>query len=310
MENGTMDVAQAVVKAQPFARQQLLLQKHSPELLVGMGITSMLVGTVLACRATFMKAPAVVDVAKARFDTIKDDREVLPEEEYSKKAYRKDLVIASRDAGWSFVKVYALPTAFIALGVYSVVKGHGITVKRNAALSSTLTLVTAGYKEYRARVAEKLGDEAEKAIYYNKREETTEETVVGSDGKEKVKKTKAVAIDVPDHSLYAKYFDETNPNWSPSAEQNRMWLQCKQQWANDMLKARGHLFLNDVYKDLGFEITQQGQVVGWVIGGEGDNFVDFGIFTNEDPMARAFVNGDEANILLDFNPDGIVLDQI
>lgn len=309
MEDCTLDIAQAVVKAQPFARTQLLMQKHSPEILVGMGITSMLVGTVLACRAS-LKAPAAYELARDRFADAKETRETLEECDYPKKAYRKDLIKISGETAWSFVKIYALPTAVIGLGVYSVVKGHGITVKRNAALSTTLTMVSAGYKEYRKRVADKFGEETEQDIYYNRREETTEETTTDASGKEKVKKTKKIVIDVPDHSLYAKIFDEYNPNWSPSPEQNRMFLQCKQGWLNDLLQARGHVFLNEVYKELGFDITQQGQVVGWVMGADGDNFIDFGMFTKDDPMAARFINGDEASIILDFNVDGPVLDQI
>jgi energy-converting hydrogenase Eha subunit A len=301
---------EAVVKAQPFARTQLLMQKHSPEILVGMGLTSMVVGTVLACRAT-LKAPAASEKIRDAFAEIKAEREELAEEIYSKKAYRLDLVRTTRDAAWSFTKIYAIPTAVIGLGVYSVIKGHGITIKRNAALSATLTMVTTGYKEYRQRVADKFGADAEADVYLNRREETSEETTVGADGKEKVKKSKKIAVDIPDHSMYAKFFDEGNPNWSPSAEQNRMWLQCKQGWMNDTLRARGHVFLNEVYDELGFERTQQGQVMGWVIGNtEGDNFIDFGIFNQDSERARRFVNGDEASIILDFNVDGVVLDLI
>lgn len=77
--------------------------------------------------------------------------------------------------------------------------------------------------------------------------------------------------------------------------------------ANDRLHARGHLFLNEVYEALGLPHTQAGAVVGWVVG-NGDNFVDFGLYTGE--AARDFVNGREGSILLDFNVDGIVYDKI
>jgi hypothetical protein len=58
---------------------------------------------------------------------------------------------------------------------------------------------------------------------------------------------------------------------------------------------------------LGIDRSQAGAVVGWVMGGEGDNFIDFGMFEagNEN-----FINGWERNILLDFNVDGVVYDQI
>ena len=86
-----------------------------------------------------------------------------------------------------------------------------------------------------------------------------------------------------------------------------MFLKAQQQYANDLLKAKGRLFLNEVYDMLGLERTKAGQVVGWVYNPEnptGDNFVDFGIYDMSKERVRAFVNGYEPSILLDFNVDG------
>ena len=80
-------------------------------------------------------------------------------------------------------------------------------------------------------------------------------------------------------------------------------------YANDLLKARGRLFLNEVYRMLGIDETKAGQVVGWVYNPDnptGDNFVDFGIYNMQRERVRAFVNGYEPNILLDFNVDGVI----
>lgn len=65
--------------------------------------------------------------------------------------------------------------------------------------------------------------------------------------------------------------------------------------------------MNDVYKSLGLEPTKAGQVVGWIYDPENpdiDNYVDFGIYDVSNERKRAFVNGYERNILLDFNVDG------
>ena len=59
--------------------------------------------------------------------------------------------------------------------------------------------------------------------------------------------------------------------------------------------------------------TKAGQVVGWIYDKKhpiGDNFVDFGIIDINDERKRAFMNGYERNILLDFNVDGNILDLI
>lgn len=62
------------------------------------------------------------------------------------------------------------------------------------------------------------------------------------------------------------------------------------------------------------EPSKAGQVVGWVYDPEnpnhnGDNWVDFGIYNIDKERNRAFVNGYERSILLDFNVDGYILDK-
>jgi hypothetical protein len=55
--------------------------------------------------------------------------------------------------------------------------------------------------------------------------------------------------------------------------------------------------------------SSAGAVVGWVLG-NGDDYIDFGIWDPNNEKAREFVNGHEAAILLDFNVDGVIYDLI
>jgi hypothetical protein len=80
-----------------------------------------------------------------------------------------------------------------------------------------------------------------------------------------------------------------------------------------MLRARGHLFLNEVYAGLGLSHTKAGAIVGWVFdrnNENGDNFVDFGFLSPETDMPYDFNLGKNGAILLDFNVDGIIYDKI
>lgn len=111
-------------------------------------------------------------------------------------------------------------------------------------------------------------------------------------------------------SQYARFFDETSPNWTKYSETNLMFLKLMQNHCNDLLKARGYIFLNEVYEKLGIPKTKAGQLVGWVYDEKnpiGDNYIDFGIFNVNN---RQSVNGYENAILLDFNVDGVILDKI
>ena len=89
-----------------------------------------------------------------------------------------------------------------------------------------------------------------------------------------------------------------------------MLLKGIQNYCNDVLKTKGHLFLNEAYDKLGIPRTKPGAVVGWIYGEKspiGDNFVDFGIRNERN---NDFVNGYTSDCILDFNVDGNILDYI
>ena len=111
-------------------------------------------------------------------------------------------------------------------------------------------------------------------------------------------------------SPYAKFFDELNPNWTKDPSANLFFLKAQEQFANDKFQAQGYLFLNDVYDSLGIPRTSFGQLVGWFKGNGGDEYIDFGIFDGDNESKRAFVNGYERSVLLDFNVDGVIYDLI
>ena len=93
-------------------------------------------------------------------------------------------------------------------------------------------------------------------------------------------------------------------------------MKHQQAYCNELLKARGFLFLNDVYEILDIPKTKAGQIVGWLYNKDGntptngDGYVDFGIYDPNYEASRRFVNGCEYNILLDFNVDGPILEYI
>ena len=109
-------------------------------------------------------------------------------------------------------------------------------------------------------------------------------------------------------SPYGVIFDEDNHNWSADEDLSMLHLRCQEQYANDILQTRGHIFLNEVYKMLGFPHTPAGAVTGWVKG-NGDDFVSFnihdGIFEGEDKNGRTVTKW-----ALDFNVDGVMYDKI
>ena len=287
------------------------VQKHSPEILAGVGVVGVVASTVMACKAT-MKLNNILEESKETRDKIKEvENNPAYEDKYTPEDAKKDLTINYMQTSMKIAKLYAPAVLLGSASLGCLLASNDILRKRNAALSAAYMTVDKGFKEYRQRVAERFGEEVEKEIRYNIKAEEIETTVVNEDGSEVTIKETVKTMDPNLYSDYARFFDEYNPNWQNDPEYNLMFLKSQQQYANDLLIARGRLFLNEVYDMLGMERSKAGQVVGWVYNEanpSGDNFVDFGIYDLHKERTRAFVNGLEPSILLDFNVDGNIWD--
>lgn len=285
----------------------LLVKKFSPEILTGVGVTGGVVAAVMASKATLELSDNVAE-GKKLIARVKEVREEQDEEEYAPQVYQKDLAISYGVYIKGIIKTYALPVAVGAASVACILTAHGILRSRNAALTVAYNALSMAYKNYRERVREDLGEEKD----YEYHTGLTQTTVSVKDEESGKNVKKKAFVKGSDHvpSGYARFFDEMNYNYNKNPELNLVFLRMQQQYANDRLRARGHVFLNEVYDSLGMERTKAGSVVGWVLSKEGPNFVDFGIYNGDSERARAFVNGDEPAILLDFNVDGIIYDKL
>ena len=293
-----------------FHRIGFQLKKHSPEILVVAGVIGGVTSAVMACKAT-TKAGDIIEDTKSQLDIIHKGMEDgnIRGVEYTKEDGTKDLAIVYTQTAVKFVKLYGPAVVLGTVSIVSILAGHNITRKRNLALTAAYATIDNSFKQYRNRVIERFGEELDRELKYDVKTKEVEETVVNEDGTESTVKTTVNVIDPNTISDYSRIFDECNPSWSKSPEHNLVFLKQQQNYANDLLKSRGHLFLNEVYDMLGFPRTQAGQIVGWVyddVNPVGDNFVDFGIYNLDSERARAFVNGYERSILLDFNVDGNV----
>ena len=277
------------------------------------GIVGTVASAVMACKAT-TKATKVVEETKK---DIKIMHEALEEgetrmgEPYSEDAFKKELASSYVHTGIEIVKLYAPAVCLGALSLTSIVASNNILRKRNVALAAAYATVDKGFKEYRNRVVERFGKEVDKELRYNLKATQIQETVVDENGKEKVVTKTIYESDEPKVSDFAKIFDEQSPYFQKDADANRFFLQSQQAYANNLLQARKYLFLNDVYKLLGFEPTKAGQVVGWIYdpnNRDRDNFVDFGLCDFSRPSVKEFMQGHERAVILDFNVDGNILD--
>lgn len=303
-----------------FTKVGFQLRKHSPEILVVAGVAGTVASTVLACRAT-LKVNDVVEDTKTNIDKIHTAVEKGHTEsgaEYSVEDSKKDLSLVYVQTGIKIAKLYAPAVALGALSITSILASNNILRKRNVAIAAAYATVDKSFKDYRNRVIERFGEEIDRELKYNIKSKEVEETIVNEKGEQETVTVLKKYVDPTDVSGYARFFEEytrdeegnviKNPYWEKDKGYNLLFLKTQQRYANDLLRAKKRLFLNEVYDMLGLPRTKAGQVVGWVYDPEknivGDNYVDFGIFASADNYSD-FVYDNDA-ILLDFNVDGNV----
>lgn len=284
------------------------IKKHSPEILVVAGVIGTVASAVMACKAT-TKIGEIIDEHKDTMEKIHEQSTDDPQV-YSEQDKQKDTAIVYTQTAVKLAKLYAPAIGLGVLSLSSILASNNILRKRNAALAAAYAAIDRSFKEYRERVVERFGQEVDHQLRYNIKAQEVEETVTDEKGKEKkVKKTVNVAD--PNASGYMKYFTRANPEWNADPEMTEFFFRAQQNYANDMLKAKGHLTLNEVYKMLGFHESKAGMVVGWIYDLDhpnGDNYVEFNV--QEVYLPNEYDGTPERGYAVDFNVDGNIYDKM
>lgn len=304
-----------------FGRSSLYLQKHSPEILLGAGVFGMVATVVMASKAT-LKVDGVVTEYTATLGKITSavqEGKTESGEEYSQQDAVEDTSKLYIQTGLKFAKLYGPAVGVGVLSIAAILGSHGVMAKRQVSLIAAYNLLGETYRQYRARVIEDLGEDVDSNYHLGLKDETRTETTLDEEGKKvKNKVTTKTSRDPNALSIYSRFFDEGNPMFRSDRLLNKAFLQSQQNYMNDILIIRGHLFLNEVYEALGFPHTKEGAIVGWVLKNSSqemkeekrDGHVDFGLYdVNNDP-GREFINLTNPTVLLDFNVDGIIFDLI
>jgi hypothetical protein len=253
---------------------------------------------VLACRATLKLSDTIDDVA-IDIAAVKFTAESTEADNYTSRDYHKDMTYVYGKATVSLVTLYGPSVILGGLSIAALTGSHVTLTRRNAALTAAYATLHSAYEAYRERIIQEVGPDRELDLYHG----AITEKVKTEEGKTELVKS----VDPNKTSPYARFFDEFSPNWTKNAEYNRIFVHCQQQWLNQLLQVRGHVFLNEAYDALGIPRCSAGAVVGWTTQGNGDGYIDFGIF--EARNAR-FVEAWERSVLLDFNVDGVIYNLI
>ena len=304
-----------------FAGKLLLKgKKASPEICIVVGVLAggaAIVTTGIATWNGKEKFQEDVRIVKANtkkgYDKLKEENPNLPV--MTENDRKKCLMRANFEFGKDILKFYWKPVVLAVTSTGLIWGGARTLRKELTAMTISYATLMDTMKKYRERVIADVGAEKDQEYMYGVDVTEAIDAETGEVTQKIVKKS-------PCLSQYARWFNEgkydsqtgqwliRNYAWNKSPDVNFATLKSAQIQANARLKANGFLFLNDVYKILGLPMSVEGQIVGWDMCGDGDHYVDFGVFPeggHQLPVNRRFCNGEVPDALLEFNVDGPIL---
>lgn len=256
-------------------------QKHSPTILTAVGVVGVIAAGILAARAT-LKLEDTLDDANRRLERANDTDE----------SKIKAVTVNTID----LVKLYGPSVTLGLVSIVCIVSANNILSKRNAGLALAYKGLEESVSRFRDRVRGEVGEEREDELWRGI------EKVEYTDEKGKKKTVKVLTSD-GQMGTTTFVFDDTNPNWQGTQEYNKMFLGTQEDILNDLLRLRGHVFLNEVLDKLGMDRTKEGAVMGWTrYDADGnENYIDFNILRlDETPMALEGIHYGTGVYLLDF----------
>lgn len=202
------------------------LSKHSPEILMGIGIAGMITTTVLAVKAT-PKALQLIEEEKRKQETDK-----LKPVEVVKVAW----------------KPYIPTATTMIFSTACIISGNSVNAKRNAALATAYKLSEAAYTEYREKVVETIGENKEKAVKDKIAKDRVEQNPPSQSEVIITGKGETLCLDVFSNRYFKSDIDK---------------IKRAQNELNHRLLTNDYISLNEYYSELGLSHDQMGYSLGW-----------------------------------------------
>lgn len=282
-----------------FKKGVLIIRKHSPEILMGVGVVSLVgaVGTAIWKTATcdqildeheekMKEAEAHIKESQEKVEELKKDPEkggkiVYTDEDAEadlKGAQMKVWVKTVGKIAWHYAPTIAL-TALSAtsfLGAFCIVKG------RYTAVAGALAATTSAFEAYRERVREDVGED--KDLYYRYGVVKEKVPVVDENGKKTKEKEEAIVADkkVNGDGIFVFTFDDRSGEFFKDVTTDLITLNGIRSTLDMDLQAEGYLLARDILKRLDCWDTltrkQRNEAMKWVYVDNGVCHVDFDIY--------------------------------
>ena len=309
------------------AKGRLFVIDHEAGLEIAGGIACFAVSVATAARAAIKtkeikeeyNANASIIATNDQTGMVKDF-ETGEMKQYTDEQAKADMRKLKRHTAGRIALAWMPPVLGFAAGTGLVLRSHHVMVKTNVGLAAALKTAEASLDEYRKRVENKMGTEAEQNLYDGV------ETVKKKGKKGEEPTVERVHTDFP-VSRYGRIlgrdYVERDADWdNTSDDYNKRRVKQVEDTANRKLRRVGKITLNEVYDALGLAPTDDGDVVGWRLQEFGGKTPMGGIkisiiehVLKGDPNGVSYVHDDWTDTMVriadpffvDFNVEGCIL---
>lgn len=205
------------------------VSKHSPEILLGIGIAGMVTSTVLAVRAT-PKALKLIEEKKEELDV-----DVLTPVETVKTTW----------------KCYVPAVASGVTSIACLIGSNSVNTKRNAALATAYKLSESAFSQYRDKVVETIGEKKEKVV----RDKISEEQIKNNP----ITNTEVI-VTSKGQTLFFEPFS-SRYFYSSIEKIRRAENEINRRILTDPFDSG--VTVNDFYEEIGLPTTSTGEMLGW-----------------------------------------------
>lgn len=221
------------------------MQKHSPEILTGVGIAGMITTTILAVRAT-PKALVLIEEKKRRQDR------VFLEEAKRNKRYSCAKVdrLKSLEVVKATWKCYVPSVITGGVSIACLIGASSVNVRRNAALATAYSLSESALRDYQEKVIETIGEKKEQSVRDAVAKDRVENNPVENRAIIITDKGDTLCLD----AVSGRYFK------GDIEKIRRAENDLNKQMRDDM-----YVSLNDFYFEIGLDPTSVGDELGWNI---------------------------------------------
>ena len=211
------------------------LKKISPELALAGGIACGIGAVVVGCIAS-RKVNDIVEETNNQLNDIQVRYEEATHQNSNRLVnnIKRESFIVYRNAAWKFTKLYAPTVGLTMASIGLILTSHGILNKRYVGVSAAYSALDGAFKDYRKRVSDALGEDAERILAAGGKAEKNIK-VVDEEGNVETKKNSNIVIQNHKESPYEFDYNRftARGSWEPNADYIEMRLRNTQNYFNE-----------------------------------------------------------------------------